>query len=306
MTRVVAVVVTHDREALLRECLEALRAQSRPLDGILVVDNASTDGTAAMLRDEYAEDVEVLRLERNDGSAGGFHAGLDHALAAAEPADWLWAMDDDTIPTPTALEALLAAPEQLAAGGLPEPALLASRVLWTDGTLHPMNQPWPRWGDKALEVGAAERGLVAIRAISYVSILLSPAALHRSGLPRPGLFIWGDDIEFTARLLHDDVGYLVPGSVVHHRTVHADPSHHSTGTRYYFDVRNKVLMLRGDVWRTTESFWFAVLSFRQALEYLRRNGWARPQVGAVVRGIRDGLLRPPAGTTGPPPLPRGR
>lgn len=284
---VCAVVVTHDRRDLLRECLAAIAAQTRPVERTIVVDNASTDGTGEMLASEFP-DVEVVRLERNEGGAGGFHHGLAHA--ARGQAEWLWSMDDDTIPTPTALEELLAGLDRVA--DLPAPALLASRVLWMDGELHPMNLPWPRWGDKWLEVRSVEQRLVAIRAISYVSILIRRESLVRHGLPRTHYFIWGDDIEFTARLLRDEVGYLVPQSVVHHKTVHPHPASRSTGPRYYFDVRNKLFMLRGSVWRPTERFWLALLTLKGIREYLEHNSWRGGSVPTVLRGIRDGLLRP--------------
>jgi GT2 family glycosyltransferase len=98
-----AVVVTYNRRALLEQCLDALRAQTRPPDRILVVDNASTDGTAEWVRGQ--DDVVALLLDENVGGAGGFHAGM--RLAHAGGADWLWLMDDDTIPRPDALERLL-------------------------------------------------------------------------------------------------------------------------------------------------------------------------------------------------------
>ncbi|HEX8679505.1 MAG TPA: glycosyltransferase, partial [Chthoniobacterales bacterium] len=108
--RVCAVVVTYNRKALLDECLCALRAQSRTLDGILIVDNASTDGTAAMLEERgHRADprVHYLRLEQNLGGAGGFHRAFADAYAAGF--DWIWAMDDDTIVDQDALEQLFAA-----------------------------------------------------------------------------------------------------------------------------------------------------------------------------------------------------
>src|SRR4051812_35207484 len=73
-----AVVVTYNRKALLTECLQALGAQTRAPDEILVVDNASTDGTAAMVR-EHFPDVRLEALDTNRGGAGGFHHGLDAA-----------------------------------------------------------------------------------------------------------------------------------------------------------------------------------------------------------------------------------
>ncbi len=84
--RVFAVVVTYNRRPLLEECLQALGAQERPVDRVLVVDNASTDGTAAFVRNEHPE-VQLLALAENEGGAGGFHEGLKAAHAAG--ADWI-------------------------------------------------------------------------------------------------------------------------------------------------------------------------------------------------------------------------
>ena len=51
MSRICAVIVTYNRVELLKENLEALLAQKRKLDGILIVDNASTDETVSFLRE---------------------------------------------------------------------------------------------------------------------------------------------------------------------------------------------------------------------------------------------------------------
>ncbi|MGI8623849.1 MAG: glycosyltransferase, partial [Solirubrobacteraceae bacterium] len=128
-----AVVVTFERSARLRECLTALRAQTRPPETVLVVDNASRDDTPDMVRTEFPE-VTLLALTINGGGAGGFATGLERALAGG--ADLAWLLDDDTIPRPDALGRLLAARTRA-----PEAELLASAVEWSDGTLHPMNLP---------------------------------------------------------------------------------------------------------------------------------------------------------------------
>src|SRR4051794_3398241 len=98
---VVAVVVAYNRQELVLEAVRALQAQTHPLAAILVIDNASTDDTVASLRRELPE-VELWPLERNTGGAGGFAAGLAAALQK-RAVDWVWLMDDDTIPTRTAL-----------------------------------------------------------------------------------------------------------------------------------------------------------------------------------------------------------
>ena len=96
-------VVTWNRRDLLAESLRAIARQSTPPIAVVVVDNASDDGTGAMLSRDFP-DADVITAQRNTGGAGGFALGLDRALDY--DADTLWLMDDDTVPEPTALEEL--------------------------------------------------------------------------------------------------------------------------------------------------------------------------------------------------------
>ena len=109
--KVIAVVVTYNRRDLLLESLAAVLAQTRAPDQVIVVDNASEDGTAAAVRDQFPA-VHLAELRRNSGGAGGFAGGM--ALALADGADLIWLMDDDTVPEPGALAALLGARDRMA------------------------------------------------------------------------------------------------------------------------------------------------------------------------------------------------
>ncbi len=100
----VAVVVAYNRRDLLPESVEATLAQTVAPDAVIVVDNASDDGSADALAERHPE-VDIVRLERNTGGAGGFTIGIALALQRGS-ARWVWLMDDDTVPKPTALEAL--------------------------------------------------------------------------------------------------------------------------------------------------------------------------------------------------------
>ena len=97
--RVTAVVVTYNRRDLLLESLAAVHGQGRAPDAVIVVDNASEDGTAEAVRMAFPG-VQLAELARNAGGAGGFAAGM--ALALSGDADLIWLMDDDTVPEPVA------------------------------------------------------------------------------------------------------------------------------------------------------------------------------------------------------------
>lgn len=237
--RVVAVVVTYNRRDLLVEALTAVLGQSRVPDLVMVVDNASTDGTADMVRSRFPS-VRLATAQRNTGGAGGFAYGL--ALALADAADLVWLMDDDTVPEPGALAALLDA-RALHPGG--PPALIASRVVWTDGRPHPMNTPRTKpFASKAERVAAAAAGCLPIRSASFVSILVDAGVSRARGLPEADYFLWNDDFEFTARLLRGQAGLLCPASVVVHKTRAFGSTDADPGQRFFYEVRNKVWTLR--------------------------------------------------------------
>lgn len=284
-------IVTYNRRELLEESVAAVLGQTRPPQSVLVVDNASDDGTAEMLAERFP-DVEVMTLARNEGGAGGFHEGIKRAHADGHSHFWL--MDDDTIPQAPALEALLEAAEQA-----PEAGLVASKVEWTDGRLHPMNRPFLLWDATEPMIAAAQagQGLVPLRAATFVSMLLARATVDRHGLPEKRYFIWSDDIAYTARVLRHSPGFVATRSVAVHKT----PTPHIAGTsgdRFYFHVRNSIYMFRGDAWSARERVSLVVYYLKSILEYLRNERFSVRAIRVVGRGVRDGL-RPPADPAGP-------
>ncbi len=294
MPSVCAVVVTHNRRMLLEECLAALHAQIRPPEEILVVDNASTDGTAELVRAKHPG-VKLLALPHNEGGAGGFHEGLKAGHAAGH--DWIWLMDDDAIPTEEALKALLAGGDDAAELG-PLPLLLASKVVWIDGRLHPMNHPgFDR--DTALVIAAVRRRLIPLRTSTFVSLLVHRAAIDRHGLPLKRFFLWSDDIEYCARILRLNRGYLVPSSIVLHKTPEPYTAITTSGARFYFHVRNTLYMIRGSAWSTSEKASFVFILLSSSISYLRFNRFRPRNVAIVLRGLRDGV-RPGAPVPGRP------
>lgn len=92
---VAAVVLTRNRVDSLRATLEAIASQTRVPDEIVVVDNASDDGTRAMLRTSFP-DARVVDTGSNLGAAGGRSRGMARAFERGH--DVVWFVDDDTTP----------------------------------------------------------------------------------------------------------------------------------------------------------------------------------------------------------------
>lgn len=210
-----AIVVTFNRQALLAQCIAALQAQTRPCDRILIIDNASADGTEAWLAEVVGDRVSAYRVSRNTGGAGGFNAGM--RLAYQGGADLLWLMDDDVIARPDALQALIQAREELQARGV-EPAFVASTAWTPEGLV--TNVPDVDHRQNAIQYSNwplhLDLTLAPVRRATFVSIMFSRSVVEAHGLPIAPMFIWGDDSEYTVRVTTEKPGFLVGKSSVLH------------------------------------------------------------------------------------------
>jgi GT2 family glycosyltransferase len=280
---VVAVVVTHNRRELLLECLQAIDAQSRPVDEVIVVDNASADRTADAVAERFPG-VRLHRLDENIGGAGGFAYGV---AVARSDADLLWLMDDDVAPLPDALEQLLAARTGYPG---PPPVIVASSVVAPDGQPIRMNVARIRpFASTALRRAAGEVGCTPIRSASFVSILIDGPACRGHDLPIADYFIWNDDFEYTTRLLRRGVGLLCPASVVRHATVSAtDP-----GPRFRFEVRNKIwLLTRSRGLAPWERVLYGGATLRRWVAAIARSSDRGLLVRGLARGAKESLRAP--------------
>lgn len=287
--RVVAVVVTWNRRELLTESVDALRAQTHPPAAIVVVNNASTDGTAELLESPYGDSLDVVHLRTNTGGAGGFTVGIERALG--HHPDLVWLLDDDTVARPTAAAELVAAwmnyPDQ-------RPAVLASRVVWTDGRDHPMNTPRTKPGASAAEKSAAARvGAIPIRSASFVSIMCDADTIRERGLPVADYFLWNDDFEYSTRLIRDRVGLACPSSVVEHKTKVFGSTDVDPGERFFFEVRNKVWVFsRSSGLSVPERGLYAAATARRWSRTFAASSDRATLGKGLARGLAAGLRRP--------------
>jgi GT2 family glycosyltransferase len=292
MKKVCAIVVTYNRAELLRSCIESLLLQ-RPLDGIIVVDNCSGDGTHVYLSALVNEHFHVYRMNENTGGAGGFHYGLRKSVELGY--EYSWIMDDDAIPRDGALDALLKAAEVLDW----DFGFLSSKVVSEHGDV--INIPivdmsrndagCPRWADQL------EHGMVRIRRSTFVSVFVPNAMLRLYGLPIKEMFIWGDDSEFTLRLSDKHACYVVGQSVVlHKRKSNKSLSVYSEENRtriqlYYYFYRNAVYAIRKDEKSFHEKI-YALLRLMSAVFLIpfRSRTHLSLRMAVVIRGVAAGFF----------------
>jgi len=214
---IAAVVVTYNRTRLLRECLDALLQQTRPVDSIVLIDNASTDDTAVDLESQgYLRHPKIryTRLLRNTGGAGGFHEGMKQAYE--QGSDWIWVMDDDAEPLTDALELLLPHMNRVGIAGL------ANLTLGADGLPQLEHRGWLKLrstgarAHRAIDAGLLS-GPLDISFASFVGLAVPRASVERIGLPKRELFIKGDDLEYCIRLSRLGSLVLVPDSKIRHK-----------------------------------------------------------------------------------------
>lgn len=292
--RVVAVVVSFNRRELLAKTLAGLASGTVLPEAVVVVDNASTDGSAEFVRGlETPLAIDLVELCTNVGGAGGFTVGIERAVLD-HAADLVWVMDDDTEPHADTLAAAVDAWTRY--GDAPEqrPTVMASHVVWTDGREHPMNSMRERLGATgAQRRRAAAVGARPIRSASFVSCFLSGDAVRALGLPVADYFLWGDDFEYTTRLARFHDAIQIPASVVTHHTKKFGTTDVDPGPRFYYEVRNRFWLYgRTHSLAPWERLAYTYATARIWARTFAKSSDRRLLAGCLLRGMRDAIRGP--------------
>lgn len=193
---VASVTVATNAARFLPRQLDALKRQTRKINEIVVVDNASDDDTVSLLATEYPE-VKVLNLAKNGGVGGGFSAGLTYT-ATLKKYDWTWLLDDDSIPSLDGLERLLDGLQQV--GEKPEDiAILAPLGIHKETQSVYGGHLW-RNGLRLLSPEATQKKISFVDTVISSGTLIRAEAIERVGLPRSDFFMDFVDYELCLRL----------------------------------------------------------------------------------------------------------
>lgn len=211
---VAVIIVNFNGGALLADCLQHLRAQTRQPDRVIVVDNASCDGSTDVL-EQHHPGLELIRLPRNTG----FAAANNLAARRADGMTWLMLLNPDAFPAPDCLERLLAAaaahPECASFGARLVDAHDSTRLDGTGDVYHVSGLAWRRDHGRAVGEGTNEAG--AIFGPCAAAALYRRAAFCAVGGFDEDYFCYFEDVDLGFRLqLRGYPSWYVPDAVVRH------------------------------------------------------------------------------------------
>ena len=211
-----AVVVTYNRKEELARCIKAVLGQTFPVSDLLIVDNASTDGTTGyliekkLLKPDFPEDqkagvlldggtlesvrIHYYRMHSNTGGSGGFHKGLQLAHVQLHT-DFYWLMDDDGYPSADCLRMLMK-------GSRRYDYIMPASIDIADHT----KLSWPvrmRNGKKtdSWKELRDSWGRIMHYVTPFNGILLSENCVSKVGYINPDFFLWGDEYDHYYRCL---------------------------------------------------------------------------------------------------------
>jgi GT2 family glycosyltransferase len=290
-------IVTWNGKDLVTECLRSAMAFTYPNYRIVVVDNASTDGTVEFLRREFPCDhhgrtVTVIANERNLHFTAGANVGIRHALAHG--ADYVVSMNNDVVLSPNLLDVLVSR-----ADGLPEVGVFSPKMCYADdperawcvgSRFHPLTLTLLDFGPGRTERVPADEP----RPIQYACgtvMFIRASVLRQVGLFDEERFFFDyEDLDFSLRVRQAGFGlYYVPEAVIWHHVAATEQI--GSPSRYYHNSRSSVAFLRKHIKGLR---WLAVIPYRlgsagRTLAKLMRS--RRPDCArAYLRGLWDGIL----------------
>ncbi len=232
MSKVIVVVVTHNRQKPLAECITGLRNQTRKPDSILVINNGSTDNTETWLQQQ--KDLDYI-TQKNIGGAGGFNTGIKEAYDRGF--SWIWLMDDDGYPKADALEKLLQDDNEE----------LCMRNCAVINKADKQSFVWKTKNYSGLN--EVKERVIQNVAHPFNGTLLHRKIIERVGLPKANLFVWGDETEYYYRIIKTNkIPYCTIADSIHYHPASSfnykkDWSIQS-GWKMYYYVRNRFFVLQ--------------------------------------------------------------
>jgi len=293
---VITVILNTNRKEDTLACLKSLAESTYPNHRVIVLDNASSDGSVEAIRSQFPA-AEIIQLHQNLGYAGNNNIGIEAALQ--QGADWVFVLNEDTIVAPDCFDHFIQAAAEKEAASDGRVGILGPKV-------YHANEPnliqsaggelTSRWD--AIHIGQNEKDLGQYddeRQVDWISgcaLLVKRQVIQECGALDPRFFYYWEETDWCKRATeHGWQIWVVPEAKIWHKGVQKDytPSPNVT----YYNTRNRYLFMAKH--HAPLSVWAAVLgrAMLTLTSWSLRPKWRamRPHRDAMWQGINDFFAR---------------
>ena len=238
---VITVILNTNRRDDTLACLQSLYGSTYSNYRIMVLDNASTDGSVEAIHTQYP-DVQVISLQENRGYAGNNNVGIETALN--QGADWIYVLNEDTVLAPDCLEKMVAAGTQDTTVGMVGPMVYhydEPNVIQSAG-----GALGPNWESRHLHQNEPDDGSfmqpIDVEWVSGCAILVRRDVIEQVGMLDERFFYYWEETEWCLRTRkHGWRIKQVPQAKLWHKGVQRDYKPKPSVT--YYNTRNRLLMM---------------------------------------------------------------
>lgn len=264
-----AVVTTYNLKKILLECLNSIIKQDYKRLEIIVVDNASTDGTSVAVKKKYPK-IKIIRNSKNLFSTGGMNTGLKKAKG-----HYVWFIDHDNIFKTDTLSQMVKLAESDPQIGVVTPKIFyweKRNVIWSAGTSVNM-LTGVNYSREGYDVGQFNK--VEEVDIAPANFIVRKKVIDKIGFYDNNFLLSYEDADWCYRVRN--AGYKIlytPKAVCYHKFPFLDKI---TGkrrwlSRSYWAARNKIIFMRKDspyfpLFVLMYPVWFCIYTY-QAIRYL--------------------------------------
>ena len=284
------VIVTYNRLELLKECIEAINNQKKQFDSVVIVDNASTDGTKDYLQG-YEKKYHIIYEENNGGGAKGFKDGVEYTYKNIST-DWILLIADDAILDSSYLENI----SQFVSANREYKAV--SGTVKTEGKIDITHRKRLKskitFSIKPVSAEEYEKESFDYDLASFCGLIFSKELIKEIGVPKAEYFIWYDDSEYSLRLRRKTRIANVNAAWLNHKTKKAAQKDQLNWKGYYgirnmgdivrvygtkrqyhlYRLRVKLAWLRNKILfiiRNEECYKFNYTLYKDALDDMKKN-----------------------------------
>lgn len=243
--KVFIVVLNWNRASDTVECVDSLQSLAYPNFEIVVIDNASSDGSVSALQNKFPA-LKVIQNSRNLGYAGGNNVGVRYALDHG--ADYVLLLNNDTVVDRDLVRDLVSAMQREPQAGIVCPLIYdyrdPTKVWFAGSSINWATGESPHWGLGERDNGQFNR-VIEVDRVTGCAMMVSRSVFERVGLFDPDYFLYYEDVDLCVRAAKAGFkSYCVQTAKVWHKESSSTGASQGSDLHAYYHTRNRLLFLR--------------------------------------------------------------